>query len=73
MEGKLYTAFPMDADTVKSIEAKFAERMEAPVTLKPEVDKSLLAGFIVQIGFLRFDYSARARLKEMMRHMQSEQ
>jgi len=72
VEGKLYSAYPMDAETVRGIESKFTARMEAPVTLKPEVDKSLIAGFVVQIGFLRFDYSARARLKEMMRHMLSE-
>lgn len=72
MNGKITTAFPMDADTVLRIAEKFTERMEAPVTLKQEVDKALIAGFIVQIGFLRFDYSARARLKEMMRHMLNE-
>lgn len=73
MEGKLYTAYPLDAEAVRGIEQKFSARMEAPVMLKPEVDKSLIAGFVVQIGFLRFDYSARARVKEMMRHMLSEQ
>lgn len=72
MNGKITTAFPMDADTVLQIAEKFTGRMETNVTLKQEVDKSLIAGFIVQIGFLRFDYSAKARLKEMMRHMQSE-
>lgn len=72
MEGKLYSAYPLDAETVRGIEVKFTERMEAPVMLKAEVDKSLIAGFVVQIGFLRFDYSARARLKEMMRHMLAE-
>lgn len=73
MEGKIISAYPLDDLAVRGIEAKFAERLEEPVTLKQETDKSLIAGFIVQIGFLRFDYSARARLKEMTRHMLSEQ
>jgi F-type H+-transporting ATPase subunit delta len=69
MDGKIYTAYPMDAEAVQGIADKFTERMGSPVRLKQELDASLIAGFIVQIGFLRFDYSARARLKEMTRHM----
>lgn len=72
MEGKIYTAYPMDADTVLQIAGKFTERMGQPVTLSQVVDKKLLAGFVVRIGFMRFDYSAGARLKEMMRHMLDE-
>jgi F0F1-type ATP synthase delta subunit len=72
MDGKIYTAYSLDPDTLKGIADKFTERMGSAVTLKQEVDSSLIAGFIVQIGFLRFDYSARARLKEMMRHMLGE-
>lgn len=73
MEGRLYSAYPMDAETTGRIAEKFTQRMETPVSLKQEVDKSLIAGFVVQIGFLRFDYSARARLKEMMKHMLSDE
>jgi F0F1-type ATP synthase delta subunit len=69
MEGKLYTAYPMDGETVAGIEKQFTEKLETPVSLKMEVDNSLIAGFVVQVGFLRFDYSARARLREMMNHM----
>lgn len=72
MDGKITTAYPMDADTVLKIAEKFEDKMGAPVKLKQEVDKSLIAGFIVQIGFMRFDYTAKARLKEMMRHMLEE-
>jgi F0F1-type ATP synthase delta subunit len=72
MEGSVYTAFPLSAEDMAGIEAKFTERLGKPVKLKQVVDGRLLAGFIVRIGFLRFDYSARARLKEMMRHMLSE-
>jgi F0F1-type ATP synthase delta subunit len=72
MDGKIYTAYAMDADTVLKIAEKFEEKMGAPVNLKQEMDKSLIAGFVVQIGFMRFDYSSKARLKEMMRHMLEE-
>jgi F0F1-type ATP synthase delta subunit len=72
MDGKIYTAYPLDPESLKGIADKFSERMETSVTLKQEVDSSLISGFIVQIGFLRFDYSAKAKLKEMMRHMLDE-
>lgn len=72
MDGRIYSAYPMDADTVAKIAAKFTESLGKPVALKPYVDAKLIAGFVVQIGFLRFDYSAGARLKEMMTHMLNE-
>jgi F0F1-type ATP synthase delta subunit len=72
MEGTIYTAYPMDEDTVLQIARKFTEKLGKPVTLKQVADKRIIAGFIVRIGFLRFDYSAGARLKEMMRHMLNE-
>jgi F-type H+-transporting ATPase subunit alpha len=72
MEGTIYTAYPMDDATVARIAAQFAEKLGRAVTLKQVVDKRILAGFIVRIGFLRFDYSVGARLKEMMRHMLNE-
>lgn len=72
MEGSIYTAYALDAGEVAGIEAKFTERLGKPVKLKQVVDGRLLAGFVVRIGFLRFDYSVGARLKEMMRHMLSQ-
>ena len=72
MDGKLTTAFALDEQTVAQIAEKFTERMGTQIRLRMEVDTSLIAGFVVQIGFLRFDYSARARLKEMASYMLSE-
>jgi F0F1-type ATP synthase delta subunit len=72
MDGKIYTAYPMDDGTVLEIAAKFSEKLGKAVALAQVVDSRLLAGFVVRIGFLRFDYSAGARLKEMMRHMLNE-
>ncbi len=72
MDGKLSTAFAMDEQTVAQIAEKFTERMGTQIHLRQEVDPSIIAGFVVQIGFLRFDYSARARLKELTSHMLSE-
>jgi F0F1-type ATP synthase delta subunit len=72
MDGRIYTAYPMDSGAVAGIAGKFTDKMGTAVTLTQVVDRSLIAGFVVRIGFLRFDYSARARLKEMMRHMLNE-
>ena len=72
MDGKIYTAYPIADDDVHRIAKKFTEKMGEPVTLSQVVDNRLLAGFVVRIGFLRFDYSTGARLKVMMRHMLNE-
>jgi F0F1-type ATP synthase delta subunit len=72
MDGKIYTAYPIDDGDVRRIAEKFTEKMGEPVTLSQVVDRRVLAGFVVRIGFLRFDYSAGAKLKEMMRHMLNE-
>ncbi len=69
MTGRLFSAYAMDENTVAQIAAKFTEHMGEPVELTPVVDPALVAGFVVQIGFLRFDHSAKAALKEMTRHL----
>jgi F0F1-type ATP synthase delta subunit len=73
MEGKIYTAYALEPGEIAGIEAKFTEKLGGPVKLTQVVDNRLLAGFVVRIGFLRFDYSVGARLKEMKRHMLSQQ
>lgn len=69
MEGKIQTAYAMDDATVHAIEEKFSQRMGAPVRLTQIVDPALKAGFIVTIGYRRFDHSAGALLRDMKRHL----
>lgn len=69
MDGKIQTAYPMDDATLRAIEDKFSQRMGAPVRLTQIVDPTLKAGFVVTIGFRRFDHSAGAMLKDMKRHL----
>lgn len=69
MEGFLITAAPMERDTVNKIEEKFSTKMGFPVTLSVEVDPSLIAGFVVSIQHHRYDYSARARLMDIKKHL----
>lgn len=69
MDGKIVSAYALDEAAVRTITEKFTIRMGTPVVLQQEVDPSIVAGFIVTIGYHRFDFSAKARLKEMMRHM----
>jgi F0F1-type ATP synthase delta subunit len=69
MEGLLITAVPMDRDIVAKIESKFSEKMGFPVHLSVEVDPSLIAGFVVSIQHHRYDYSARARLMDIKKHL----
>lgn len=69
MEGKILTAYAMDDATVRAIEEKFSQRMGEPVRLTQSVEPTLKAGFIVTIGYRRFDHSAGAMLKDMKRHL----
>jgi F0F1-type ATP synthase delta subunit len=69
MDGRIISAYPLQEDVVLRIAEKFANRMGIPVHLKQEIDSSVCAGFIVTIGYHRYDYSAKAKLKELMQHM----
>ena len=69
MDGKIMTAYPMDDDTLRQMESKFSERMGAPVKLTQIVDPTIKAGFVVTIGYHRFDHSVGAMLNDMKRHL----
>jgi len=65
MEGLLISAYKLDNETVKRLEAKFSENIGEKIKFIVEVDRSLIGGFIVSIRHHRYDYSIKNKLKEM--------
>lgn len=72
MEGLIISAFELDNAKVKKIEDKFSAHIGQEVTLKQEVDKSLLGGFVVHIRSHLYDYSVKRRLEEMKKYLVQE-
>ncbi len=72
MEGLLITAFKLDEKAISQIEKKFSKHVDAEVTLKQEVDRSLLGGFIVHIRNHMYDYSIKRRLEDINKYLLSD-
>lgn len=72
MEGLLITAFKLDKETVKEIEQKFTKHINIEVTLKQEVDRSLIGGFVVHIRNHMYDYSIKRRLEDIRKYLLSD-
>jgi len=69
MEGLLITAFKLNESNIEKLEDKFSKHIGQEVTLKQEVDKSLLGGFVVHIRSHLYDYSLKRRLEEMKKYL----
>ena len=69
MEGLIISAFKLNSNKIKEIEDKFSKHIDQSVTLKQEVDKSLLGGFVVHIRSHMYDYSLKSRLNEMKKYL----
>ena len=69
MDGLLITASPLDDHEVRAIEEKFSKHIGKDVTFRVEVDRSLIGGFIATIRHHRYDYSLKAQLQEMKKHL----
>ena len=69
MEGLLITAFELGEKETAEIQKRFSKHIGQEVTLKQEVDKSLLGGFVVHIRSHMYDYSLKRRLEEMKKYL----
>ena len=69
MEGLLISAFKLDEDTVKKLEAKFSKEIGEKIEFRVEIDRSLIGGFIVSIRHHRYDYSIKEKLKDMKNYL----
>ncbi|MDD4796678.1 MAG: F0F1 ATP synthase subunit delta [Eubacteriales bacterium] len=73
MEGKLIAAHPVDDETLRRVEERFTRYFGQSVTLQVELDRALMAGFVVTVNHLRFDYSVRAKLSAMKKYLLTQQ
>ncbi|MDD3244093.1 MAG: F0F1 ATP synthase subunit delta [Eubacteriales bacterium] len=69
MEGRLISAHPIDEEVLHRIEERFSRYFGKQVSLTPELDRALIAGFVVTVNHLRFDYSVRTKLSEMKKFL----
>ncbi|MEL7424002.1 MAG: ATP synthase F1 subunit delta [Bacteroidota bacterium] len=70
---KVTTAKPMDAATLKSLEAKLAasDATYSQVEIETEVDPELIGGFVLEIGGKIYDASVVQKLEDLKRTLAS--
>lgn len=71
IEVDVLTAFPLADSTEKSIVEALKNRLQRDVSLRSEVDKSLLGGMIIRAGDLVIDGSVRGKLSKLAEAMKS--
>lgn len=65
------SAFPMTDTQEKTLTEKLTARFGRPVTLRSEVDQSLLGGAIIRAGDVTLDGSVRGKLAKLAEAMNS--
>lgn len=62
-EGLLYSAFPLEEETIKKIEETFSKKIGKTVHLKMMEDPKLLAGMKIFIQDTMYDYSLDSKIE----------
>jgi F-type H+-transporting ATPase subunit delta len=65
IEGIAITAIAMQEEEIEELEAKLSRKYNKTVTLKNQVDKSILGGVLVRLGNEEIDGTVKARLEKM--------
>lgn len=68
-EGLLYSAFPLDKETIKTMEDALTKKEGRKVSLKEKVDPSLIGGVKIVINNRVYDGSLKNKLAEMKRSL----
>jgi len=63
------TAAPLDAPARRQIEDALCRLSGREVVVVTEVDETLLAGVVAQIGHVLIDGSLRSRMERLRRHL----
>lgn len=71
VEVDVLTAFPLADSTEQNIAKALKERLQREVSIRSEVDKSLLGGMIIRAGDLVIDGSVRGKLGKLAEAMNS--
>ena len=63
------TAIPLDDEDKRKLEAHLGGMVSKKVVLEPEVDSSVVGGFIARIGGKLLDGSTRSKLEALKREL----
>lgn len=69
LEATVVSAFPLEADQVKTLGNALKRKFGRDVNLTAQVDKTLLGGVVIRAGDLVIDGSLRGRLAELAVHL----
>ena len=68
-EAEVITAIPLDDEGKQSLEEHLSAIVGKKVVIKPEVDSSLVGGFVARIGGKLLDGSTRSRLEALKKEL----
>jgi len=69
LEATVVSAFPLEADQIKTLGNALKRKFGRDVNLTAQVDKTLLGGVVIRAGDLVIDGSLRGRLAELAVHL----
>ncbi|MBC6443983.1 MAG: ATP synthase F1 subunit delta [Alphaproteobacteria bacterium GM202ARS2] len=69
LDATLRTATPLSEAEQKKLKDSLEKQLKKTLDIQVEQDDSLLGGFVLQVGSMRFDASLRNRLKRLESHI----
>ena len=69
--GKIYSASPMNADSLARIKKYIADHYDSKLLFTTETDPSLIGGFIMEVDNFRLDVSVKSELKSIQKQILS--
>ena len=65
MKATVYSAYPMDADTLESIHPVLEKKFGCELDMKVEVDRTLIGSILVKVGDTVLDCSVKEKLAQL--------
>jgi F-type H+-transporting ATPase subunit delta len=65
MKATVYSAYPMDADTLESIRPVLEKKFGCELDMKVEVDRTLIGSILVKVGDTVLDCSVKEKLAQL--------
>jgi F-type H+-transporting ATPase subunit delta len=65
MKATVYSAYPMDADTLESIRPVLEKKFGCELDMKVEVDRTLIGSIRVKVGDTVLDCSVKEKLAQL--------
>ncbi|OGX37004.1 MAG: hypothetical protein A3G91_06275 [Omnitrophica WOR_2 bacterium RIFCSPLOWO2_12_FULL_50_9] len=69
-EAKVISAFALKSEERRDLQERLKKQLSAPMDFREEIDPSLMAGFIIQIGHVVIDASLKNRISQAAQNVQ---